>query len=645
MEIDEFGMTISSSSHGLDFTNTENKSEYVDVDRTTTMRNPKIGMVFDKEEEAYQYYLAYAKEIGFGIKRHKMHKDKKECVGLTPKASHDLMVKEAGGRDNLGFTRQDHKNYLRTKRTKDIKFGDTGGVLEYLQGMQSKDPNSSYFIQLDEDDMITNIFWADSRMKADYADFGDVVSFDTTYRKNRESRPFALFVGVNHHRQTIIFGASLLYDETIPSFEWLFDTFASTMGGKKPTTILTDQDHAMANALTTRWPETCHRLCIWHIYQNAAIHLGGIFEKYNDFAHDFGRCIYDCEEEDEFLHEWNKMLVKYDILENEWLNKLFRVKEKWALVYGRQFFCADITTTQRSEGINSVIKRYVSSKNPLRVFFERFENFLESRRYEELKADFKASISAPVLHIPVQILKHAAGVYTPEVFKGFQKELWKAYDCAMVLVGTEETIAVYEVSYLGRSKNHIVKLNSSNETVSCSCKKFEFGGLLCAHALKVLTNNNVFKIPEKYVMRRWTKSAKMGRVVLLEQDEDDPKKMASTRFKDLSLFFKKLVIRAAETKEMYELVKESLLKTNEKVNEYLHNKNAMGEESYVRDTQSCLRVRGSLEKEDNIHVKGIKTKARIRSGKRPKSELEKNARKKTQNEVQSSRNYGSFGDM
>ena len=44
-------------------------------------------------------------------------------------------------------------------------------------------------------------------------------------KKNKEGRPFALFVGVNHHKQTIIFGAALLYDETSETFMWLFDSF------------------------------------------------------------------------------------------------------------------------------------------------------------------------------------------------------------------------------------------------------------------------------------------------------------------------------------------------------------------------------------------------------------------------------------
>lgn len=129
-----------------------------------------------------------------------------------------------------------------------------------------------YAVQVDEDASITNILWVDGRMKFDYVHFGDVICFDTTHKKNKEGRPFALFVGVNHHKLTVIFGAVVLYDESTSTFVWLFDTFSIPMRVKLHITILTNQDAAMAKPLASQWLETYHRLCIWHIYQNAATH-------------------------------------------------------------------------------------------------------------------------------------------------------------------------------------------------------------------------------------------------------------------------------------------------------------------------------------------------------------------------------------
>ena len=63
-----------------------------------------------------------------------------------------------------------------------------GGLLEYLQRLQSKDLNFSYAIQVDLDDLITNIFWADGKIKLDCEYFRDVVCFDTTYQKKKKRR-------------------------------------------------------------------------------------------------------------------------------------------------------------------------------------------------------------------------------------------------------------------------------------------------------------------------------------------------------------------------------------------------------------------------------------------------------------------------
>ena len=42
---------------------------------------------------------------------------------------------------------------------------------------------------------------------------------------NKEFRPLAVFLGFNHHQEVVIFGATLLYDETAESFKWLFESF------------------------------------------------------------------------------------------------------------------------------------------------------------------------------------------------------------------------------------------------------------------------------------------------------------------------------------------------------------------------------------------------------------------------------------
>ncbi|XP_043699965.1 protein FAR1-RELATED SEQUENCE 5-like [Telopea speciosissima] len=139
--------------------------------------------------------------------------------GIKPKAIFEYIGQQAGGRENLGYTTEDHRNYLRTKRQRSLFYGDAGSLLKYFEMQSRINPSFTHVVQLDSDEKITNIFLADPKMIIDYAHFGDVVSFNTTFGTNRESRPFGIFVGFNHHRGVIIFGAALLYDETAESFK------------------------------------------------------------------------------------------------------------------------------------------------------------------------------------------------------------------------------------------------------------------------------------------------------------------------------------------------------------------------------------------------------------------------------------------
>ena len=50
--------------------------------------------------------------------------------------------------------------------------------------------------------------------------------------------------------------------------------------------------------------------------------------------------------------------------------------------------------------------------------------------------------------------------------------------------------------------------NPLDETLSCSCRKFESFGILCRHGLKVFDVLDIKLIPNKYIMKRWRRDAK-----------------------------------------------------------------------------------------------------------------------------------------
>ena len=86
---------------------------------------------------------------------------------IKPKAAHELMSREASGRANFGFTELDQYSYLRTRRQKNMIYGQAACLLGYFQEQLITNPSFQYAVQLDNVEYITNIFWVDVRIIAE----------------------------------------------------------------------------------------------------------------------------------------------------------------------------------------------------------------------------------------------------------------------------------------------------------------------------------------------------------------------------------------------------------------------------------------------------------------------------------------------
>jgi hypothetical protein len=273
--------------------------------------------------------------------------------GIRPKAAHDLACRQVGGPLNLSYTCRDRKNYLQSKRQRELAFGQAGSMLKYFHDKISENPSFQYALQVDCEEHITNIFWVDAKMILDYAHFGDVVTFDTTFGTNKEYRPFGVFLRLNQFRETTIFGAAILFDETEASFTWLFETFLAAHNYRQPRTIYTDQDAAMGKAIPNVFTESYHGLCTFHIMQNAVKHLSPVKgqEKESHILSDFSACMYRYEDKIEFEEAFDSMRSK--VHKQTWLDSIYKVKEKWAECYMRDVFSLGVRSTQLSESFNS----------------------------------------------------------------------------------------------------------------------------------------------------------------------------------------------------------------------------------------------------------------------------------------------------
>ncbi|XP_052193510.1 protein FAR1-RELATED SEQUENCE 3-like [Diospyros lotus] len=385
---------------------------------------------------------------------------------------------------------------------------DAQNLLNYFKKMQTENPGFYYAIQLDEDNRMTNVFWADARSRIAYSYFGDAVIFDTMYRPNQFQVPFAPFTGVNHHGQMVLFGCALLVDESESSFTWLFRTWLSAMNDCAPVSITTDQDRAIKAAVNEVFPGTRHCICKWHILREGRERLAHIYLAHPSLYGELYNCINFSETIEDFESSWGSLLDRYDLQKNEWLQAVYNARQQWAPVYFRGTFFAALSSNQ---GFNSFFDGYVNQQTTIPMFFKQYERALENSLEREIEADYETICTTPVLKTPSPMEQQASNLYTKKVFAKFQDELVETFVYTANKMEGDGIISKFRVAkYEHDDKAYMVTSNISELKASCSCQMFEYSGILCRHILTVFTVTNVLTLPSHYILKRWTQNARAG---------------------------------------------------------------------------------------------------------------------------------------
>ncbi|CAL2275644.1 unnamed protein product [Prunus armeniaca] len=93
----------------------------------------------------------------------------------------------------------------------------------------------------------------------------------------------------------------------------------------------------------------------------------------------------------------------------------------------------------------------------------------------------------------------------------FEREDFRSLLCLFELVDQDETQCRYKVSeQVNPGVTRIKELvhDKDADKAYCSCKGFEFWGILCWHILAFLRMKQVEHLPDKYILKRWLQSAK-----------------------------------------------------------------------------------------------------------------------------------------
>ncbi|XP_030473626.2 protein FAR1-RELATED SEQUENCE 11 [Syzygium oleosum] len=448
----------------------------------------------------------------------------------------------------LPFTEKDVRNLLQSFRKIDPE-DESIDLLRMCRNIKEKDPNFRFEYTLDSNKRLENIAWSYASSIQSYEIFGDAVVFDTTHRLTAFDMPLGLWVGINNYGMPCFFGCVLMREDNLRSYSWALKVFLGFMNGKAPQTILTDQNMCLKEAISMEMQTTKHALCIWMIVAKFPSWFNAILgERYNEWKSEFYR-LYNVESIEEFEIGWKEMQNFFGLHSNRHIINLFALRSYWALPYLRSYFFAGMTSAGQSKSINSFIQRFLSSQTRLAHFVEQVAVAVDFKDQAGEQQTMQQNLQNISLKTGAPMESHAATVLTPFAFSKLQEQLVLAAHYASFQM---------EDGFLVR---HHTKLEGGRRVywipregiISCSCHLFEFSGILCRHALRVLSTGNCFQIPDKYLPLRWRKISTSSSKLLHNAPSDD-----AERIQLLQSMVSNLISESTKSKERLDIATEQV---------------------------------------------------------------------------------------
>ncbi|KAJ4823493.1 Protein FAR1-RELATED SEQUENCE 11 [Turnera subulata] len=330
---------------------------------------------------------------------------------------------------------------------------------------------------------------------------------------------------------------------------YMRQTFVTFMNGKPPQTILTDQNMCLKEAIAKEMPTSKHALCIWMIVAKFPSWFNAVLgERYNEWKAEFYR-LYNMESTEVFELGWRDMVNAFGLHTNRHVANLYALRTLWALPYLRNYFFAGMTAAGHSKAINGFIQRFLSAQSRLAHFVEQVAVAVDFKDQAAEQQTMQQNIQNICLKTGAPMESHAATILTPYAFSKLQEQLVLASHYASFQM---------EDGFLVR---HRTKLDGGRKVywvpregiISCSCHQFEFSGILCRHALRVLSTGNCFQIPEKYLPMRWRRIS-TSPTKLLHSSPDDH----GERIQLLQNMVSTLVNESAKSRERLDIATEQV---------------------------------------------------------------------------------------
>ncbi|XP_019181792.1 PREDICTED: uncharacterized protein LOC109176852 [Ipomoea nil] len=149
----------------------------------------------------------------------------------------------------------------------------------------------------------------------------------------------------------------------------------------------------------------------------------------------------------------------------------------------------------------------------------------------------------------VKILSHVREIDTIEIYYLFEEQFMKGVSCYHECVMLKDGVFKYHVWRPDDIIRHEVNLNNRQLDIGCSCKLFTEMGILYCHCLRILNVHCVSEVPEKYILKRWTKKVVEDDNFDIMPKADSGNVASSVRILEITRKFHRLAVYCQENNE------------------------------------------------------------------------------------------------
>jgi len=151
----------------------------------------------------------------------------------------------------------------------------------------------------------------------------------------------------------------------------------------------------MPAAIKVVFPGSIHQLCLWHVinkFQPLLNELYARFEK-RHFKEKFQSVIHHPLTPGEFETAWSMLLSEFELESDQTLQSLYDIRHDWVPCFFKDVYCGTMSSTQRSESVNYIMKKcHVDANTPLHLFAKQMMKFIHSRKMDEAREPYGCTV-------------------------------------------------------------------------------------------------------------------------------------------------------------------------------------------------------------------------------------------------------------